>query len=228
MIEAATLDGGLGLIGELDGGVAYVDADWPSPSGAGRVPTLVTRRDGSIVWTGIGAAEWGASELEAEARVAVCFARVVREAVAAARAYDLEGRRVAVTGRGFLASLIRVELGDLMFGESRPGAVIDTTGDRSLIEPSVAEVADGGLVVMAGEPPGGVLPLDLYRDVHVRGLTLVGVSPLRDGNAGGDLDPPAVDEELPRLRKALVDGTLGRPLPLGALLYRLSDPKVSA
>ena len=159
MIEAATLDGRPGLIGKLDGGVAYVDADWTSPSWDGRVPTLVTRRDGSIVWTGIGAAEWGASELEAEARVAVCLARTVREAVAVTRAYDLEGRRVAVTGRGFLASRIRVELGDLMFGESRPGAVIDTTGDRSLIEPDSRNAFS---IFRSDETPYGKTAHDLH------------------------------------------------------------------
>ena len=84
---------------------------------------------------------------------------------------------VEVIGRGRLATALRTHL------QSRcavPGqraiAVIETTGDPRAIQDALRRVADLGTVVLAGPATGEPVALDLYADLHVRGLTLIGTS----------------------------------------------------
>jgi len=60
-------------------------------------------------------------------------------------------------------------------GEGPPLAVVDTTGEAQAIEQAMARVADLGTVVLAGPPPAEPVALDLYPDLHVRGLMVVGL-----------------------------------------------------
>lgn len=87
---------------------------------------------------------------------------------------DLPGDRVKVTGDGALAQRLRERGldGDV---DQPPLAVIETTGRGPELTAACAEVADGGTVVLAADAPEPV-DIDLYRDVHRRGLVLVGVS----------------------------------------------------
>jgi hypothetical protein len=74
-----------------------------------------------------------------------------------------------------------------------------------------------GVLVLAGEPGDRALRLDLYPDVHLRGLQVVGVPPTRPDVLPSDLGAAAADYlevERPTAVRA------GEPLPR-ASWYRL-------
>jgi threonine dehydrogenase-like Zn-dependent dehydrogenase len=89
---------------------------------------------------------------------------------------------VEVLGDGPLAKALRARLKLRAGGGRRPVAVIETTGDVRAVQDALRRVADLGTVVLAGPPPPDPVALDLYADLHVRGLTLVGTSS-RPGDA---------------------------------------------
>lgn len=81
---------------------------------------------------------------------------------------------IAVTGGGELAEAVRRRLG-IAAGDSsgaRPAVVVETTGTAAGVRAALAEVDDLGTVVLAARCAPA--PLDLYADLHVRGLELVG------------------------------------------------------
>ena len=85
---------------------------------------------------------------------------------------------VEVTGEGDLAATLRARLGPRnAAAPERVPAVIDTTGEPAAVATALARLADLGTLVLAGPPPAAPVALDLYADVHVRGLTIVGVAP---------------------------------------------------
>jgi threonine dehydrogenase-like Zn-dependent dehydrogenase len=96
-------------------------------------------------------------------------------AEAAVGALAPDATPVEVVGETSLGEAVRARLGHRAAGAGRPAAVIETTGNRDEIEAALRRVDDLGTVVLAGPPPPGPVPLDLYADLHVRGLTLVGV-----------------------------------------------------
>jgi threonine dehydrogenase-like Zn-dependent dehydrogenase len=100
-------------------------------------------------------------------------------ATAIASLPDGEGL-VEVVGTGALADEVRRlllrERVRLPRADERPTAIIETTGKPAALETALQRVDDLGTVVLAGPLPTRPLALDLYADLHVRGLTLVGVS----------------------------------------------------
>jgi hypothetical protein len=56
-----------------------------------------------------------------------------------------------------------------------PGTVIDTTGTAEGLQRAFARVAALGTVILAGPEPIRPVALDLHDDVHVRGLTIIGL-----------------------------------------------------
>lgn len=84
---------------------------------------------------------------------------------------------VDVVGSGRLGSEIRRLLGARLWATTSsepPDAVIETTGETAAAVLALERVAPLGIVVLAG-PSGATGSLDLYTDLHVRGLVLVGV-----------------------------------------------------
>jgi threonine dehydrogenase-like Zn-dependent dehydrogenase len=75
-----------------------------------------------------------------------------------------------------VANEIRRLVGAAHAGRRRaaPVAVIDATGDPAVLAELTAAVCERGVVVLAGEYLGRV-PFDLYPDLHLRGLTAVGI-----------------------------------------------------
>ena len=97
-------------------------------------------------------------------------------AMAAAAVAATGPRPVEVTGSGALASAIRTELDVTQGGsDEQPGTVVVTSGDVAEIQEALARVRDLGLVVLIAAPTPDAPRLDLYTDLHVRGLTVVGV-----------------------------------------------------
>lgn len=87
---------------------------------------------------------------------------------------------VEVVGTGPLAQEVRRRLGERVrrgHPDARPAAIIETTGEAAAVEAALQRVEDLGTVVLAGPLPNRPHALDLYEDLHVRGLTLVGVPP---------------------------------------------------
>lgn len=83
---------------------------------------------------------------------------------------------VAVLGEGALGDRLRDALASPAMGTtSRPATVVETTGSGAGLEAALALVGDLGTVVLAGPVAAEAMTLDLYTDLHVRGLTLVGL-----------------------------------------------------
>jgi threonine dehydrogenase-like Zn-dependent dehydrogenase len=96
---------------------------------------------------------------------------------AAVRAVPPDATRVAVVGAGGLARAVRHRLGErASVGGERPAAIVETSGTRDGIEAALRDVADLGTVVLAGPRPAEPFALDFYADLHVRGLTVMGIA----------------------------------------------------
>jgi hypothetical protein len=198
VIEAFTGPDGTALSTRLaPGTVAYIDADWLPPGRAGPVP-------GIVVEDGIDADERGVLPL----------VRLSRRAIAL---LDGATRSVRVEGVGLVAEMIRRSVADhgaASVRPTRPAAIVDVTGDPDRIIEATRLVGDLGTIVLAGESLGRRLDLDLYADVHSRGLTVRGISTPSDRRfpeMQGDkhsVPPPAVV----RARETI---------PPGALWYRV-------
>ena len=80
--------------------------------------------------------------------------------------------RVAVEGTGVGAEAVGELLGELAHGPNPPRAIVVASGGVAAIERALRSVADGGSVIVV-EPTPDEVPLDLYGDLHVRGLKLV-------------------------------------------------------
>jgi hypothetical protein len=143
---------------------SYVDAEWIVP-GTGDARVLVVAPDGS------GDAS--------DRRAGLALLGVALRAVDAVA--DVPGELVEVTGAGFVAGAVRRLLGSTSTAMSghRPLAVVDTTGDPEQLVAATRRLDDLGVLALAGESAGRSVDLDLYPDVHLRGLCIVGVSPAR-------------------------------------------------
>ena len=58
-----------------------------------------------------------------------------------------------------------------------PAVVVEETGEPAEIERALAQVEDLGTVVLAAPVADPEAMIDLYADLHVRGLTLVTAPP---------------------------------------------------
>jgi hypothetical protein len=213
-IELVTTPGPPALRAELaDEVFAYVDGDVVVPELPGRVPALLVRAR-SVRWDGGPEVELPPGMAPDRAAL-LAFAGVAREAAGA-----VDGRGpIEVIGKGVVAAMVRrlapAASADGSSDGGSPAAIVDTTGDPATLAAAARRLADLGTLVLAGEPLGRRLSVDLYPDVHRRGLRLVGVAPpvtdpmvLLHPADVGVVEPP-----LPI--------TTGTPLP-SAAWYRLS------
>ena len=90
-----------------------------------------------------------------------------------------------VTGDGPLAQALRARLAAAPGAGAAPAVIVETTGNPGAIRAALARVADLGTVVLAGPVTPGPVALDVYGDLHARGLTLVAMAP------GADAAPAA-------------------------------------
>lgn len=94
------------------------------------------------------------------------------------QALGSSARRVEVVGEGKLAEEVRLLLGAALQQDpaaAPPTGVVVATGDPAAVAAALVRVDDLGTVVLAGAAPREPAVLDLYGDLHVRGLVLVGV-----------------------------------------------------
>jgi hypothetical protein len=223
VIRAEIEAGGRARIMDLPcGSVAYIDRDW-LPSTSAEVPALIAA-DGALAWCD-GPAVQVEDGVDSDTAAILAFLAVSRAAVAAVEHADPVS--VEVTGSGLIAHQVRALLGNGSPESSesarldRPIAVVDGTGDVSVIVDATERLTNLGTLVLVGESRGHELEMNLYPDVHVRGLTLVGIppplqeSPLHALTEAGD---PLVASS----RRLLVTAPSAASLPPEAAWYRVS------
>ena len=211
MIRAVANPSGVELVARLPAGaVAYLDADWLAPEAPGSPPSLVVV-DGRLRFE-----DGPARELGADADPDLAAARVLL-AVADGAAAAVRAGPAEVLGRGLVAERVRSLLGArgvaLADGVERPTAIVDGTGDPASLGRATERLADLGMLVLAGEPAGRRVPLNVYTDVHRRGLRVFGVAPPAADCGAEAAAAPAVDPP--------VHVQSGETLP-PALWYRVS------
>jgi hypothetical protein len=221
-MRAEVEETGVALVAALPpGSVAYVDRDW-LPVSSGEVPSLVVAANGELAWCG-GPAVRMLDGLDSDTAATLVLLAVAQAAVAAVESVSLDS--IEVVGSGLIALQVRELLGDRSSENGRsteqPRVVVDTTGDPEVIVDATRRIAALGTLVLAGEGLGRTAEINLYPDVHVRGLTLVGVSPpLQDSTALSAAN--TTDDPLVALGcEALVAAIAGTPLPPAAW-YRVS------
>jgi hypothetical protein len=182
VIRTVSVDGGVGLAAELPrGSVAYVDRDWVPAEEGIPVPAVVRSGAGS------------------EVAAARAFLRLARDAAAAVG----DARPVEVHGSGAVATLTAGIMGvDTTDRVGRPAAVVEATGAPDAISDAAARLADLGTLVLVGEALGRAIRLNLYPDVHSRGLRLVGVRPPGADKSEGEHGGTREEELLARLPPA--------------------------
>jgi hypothetical protein len=207
MIRALAHANGLVLAAELQvGEVAYLDADWVR-TGDAPLPALVADGNGSL--------RFGERSLALDGREPNTAAAAALEALAqdAAEKAVQAGGPVDVVGNGVVAARLR-ELLPARGGDDRADICVDTTGDETVIGDATRRLADLGALVLVGEPGDEPVSFDLYPDVHVRGLRLIGVA----GPLAKDLpatEPPSLFAD------TLVALRAGDGVPAGALWLRV-------
>lgn len=155
----------------LDDGeaMAFVDRDW-IPDRGGVVPGLVVDNDGALWWR---ERKLTAADTEdPTALPAQLVSALADDLVSQVR--DVAQGAVEVTGRGVTADEVRLRLAGQLANGSSAQAVIELTGKISELLRVTGAVVDGGIVVLAGEYVGPV-ELNMYTDVHRRGLRVIGV-----------------------------------------------------
>lgn len=165
------------------GSRAWIDRDWLSDSAPHIVPALVLEPDGTLRF-GEGELGTGTSPMGAMADL------VARVAAPAAGLSCVE-----VLGGGAVAAAVRTLTGSKPLTENeRPQCLIVVGGGADAIVAATERVPDAGLVVLAVERLGEPIEINLYRDIHRRGLRVIGVpgpTATAASAAGVDLPAPA-------------------------------------
>jgi hypothetical protein len=174
---------GLGFEFDLPAGtLAYVDADWTLSAGELDIPALLIDPE-SARWGEVSTAVPGVGPDLLAARILSAAAHRVADTVV-----PLAGT-AAVCGTGAIARATAGLLGTTALDTApEPGtgvAVgIDFTGDPDTIQGLLKAIAPLGRAILAGERLGRTLPLNLYPDIHVRGLRLRALDPVALALAG--------------------------------------------
>lgn len=197
----------------LDAGIdagrdLWVDADWLRGD---RVIAAIVADEARVVLpdgTALDAQGQAAEDLA----IAV-LASLAARAAALARSF---GGPVAVNGRGLLGRFARLLLGLEDDEPEHPAVIVDTIGSAEAIGAAVHRLADLGALVLAA-PTEATVSLDLYPDVHLRGLTLAGV-PLLENPAA---TPAPAPDALARLARRTLGTSGAAEAGATPLWYRL-------
>jgi len=205
------------------GSVAYIDRDW-LPASSGEVPSLVAPAEGTLAWCeSPPVAVPGTLDSDMAATLALLF---VAQAVVAAVEH-VPPDAIEIAGHGLIARQVR-QLLEAPSADGRsthleePGAIVDTTGDPETLVDAARRVSELGTVVLVGESLGRRAEMNFYPDVHVRGLTLVGIAPPLQRAEVPFAQTDADDPLTAGCREALVHVVAGSPVPPGATWYRVS------
>jgi hypothetical protein len=190
-----------------EGDVAYVDRDWLGVGEGMATPSLTWTAGRGLRWPG---GDW--IELPHDTSPDYAAAAMFDELARAVTAALPADGPVAVPGSGLLATIVRDLLAKrAAFTERRPCAVVETSGHTDRLAQAVDAVADLGTVVLAATPLGGTVTLELYTNVHKRGLRLIGVA------APADKPPARAVSAVP----PPVDLGVGGPPPLSGTWFAI-------
>jgi hypothetical protein len=193
IVDADSLEPGL---------LHYVDADWLPTHGSALIPSIMV----------------DARSTSADAVAGGVLIELARRAVGA-----LDGAASAIVlGSGTVARHARRLLaasGVPDPGDAPADAIVAATGDPESISEALRRVASLGTVVLIGEPLGRHAPVDLYSDLHARGLTLVGIARPPTAQLEQAEALAALTDEV---RAELVEGVPGEVLADDAGWYRLN------
>lgn len=188
----------------------WVDVDWLRDDRATAAIVATAERvvlpDGTTLYTKQHAPE--------DVSIAV-FASLAARAATLARSF---GGPVTVNGRGLLARFTRILLG--LEGEEpdRPAVIVDTVGSATAIGAAASRLADMGALVLAA-PTEATVSIDLYPDVHLRGLTVAGVPLLEHPSK----EPAAAPDALARLARRTLGTSAAGEANGTPLWYRLDS-----
>jgi hypothetical protein len=177
---------------------AWIDADWLRE---GRAVAAIAAHGDRILLPG-GATLATAGREPEELSIAV-LASLAGRAASVARGH---GGPVEVRGRGLVAAFVRILLGVEDEAPGRPSVIVDTTGGAAAIADATRRLADLGALVLAA-PTEGSISLDLYPDVHLRGLTLAGVPLLEEPGVA----PAAAGDVFLRLARGALGAAATEP-----------------
>ena len=177
---------------------AWIDADWLRD---GRAVAAIAVHDDRILLPG-GATLATAGREPEELSIAV-LASLAGRAASVARGL---GGPVEVRGRGLVAAFVRILLGVEDEAPGRPAVIVDTVGGARAVADATQRVADLGALVLAA-PTEDSIALDLYPDVHLRGLTLAGVPLLEEPGVA----PPAAGDVFLRLARGALGDAAAEP-----------------
>jgi hypothetical protein len=127
------------------------------------------------------------------------------------------GRTCRVVGEGLLAELIRSLLPQAP--DRAPDTIVDTTGIPERILSAVHDLPRLGRLVLAAPPFTRDVDLDTYADLHVRGLSVVGIAWRATTPRLGDEHPPVEDA----LANAVVAESMSPCARAPLYIVRLAD-----
>lgn len=197
---------------------AYVDADWLPAGGSGPAVAVVAAAETLML---PGAPRVDAAPGETDVVVAALLAQLALDAAAAARD---AGGSIEVRGGGAIASAVRAVLGASAAVGERPRVIVEPSGSPDAITAALGDLDDLGTLVLPAGGGSEVFGLDLYPDVHVRGLTLVGV-PFAAHGSGAVPPPPPLSRFVLRTLRRVRDGDGFDP---GGYWYRIEAPQKPA
>jgi hypothetical protein len=203
----------------LDAGIdageeSWADVDWLRADRA--VAAIVARAERVVLPDGT------TLETKDHAPEAVAIAVLASLAARAATLARSFGGPATVNGRGLLARFTRILLGLEDEEPDRPAVIVDTVGSAAAIGAAVHRLADMGALVLAA-PTEATVSLDLYPDVHLRGLTVAGVPLLEHPS----IEPAPAPDALARLaRRTLGTSAMSEAngMPLWYRLDSRPDP----
>lgn len=184
----------------------YVDADWRNESVATSF-TGIAVADGRLFWNDAPEVAVPIESADADLRAAeLLLAYSARIAAVIGDATSVD-----VVGIGALSDLVRRQLPALVVRASAaPTAVAVLTSNPRAVIDAFGSLADLGTLVLAC-PGNPGCPLDLYSDLHRRGLRMVGVPRPLPGEASSGENTEAISE----LVTGLVDVVASEDAPGG-------------
>lgn len=175
------------LEGALEPGTAaYLDGEWVHAADGCDLPVVTVSEAGT----------------DPDAAAFAAFAEFAAHAVEAVAGVDPAA--VEVVGRGVIALEVRrlLRQADGAPRLDQPAAVVETTGEPQAVVEATRRLKSGGVLVLAGQALGRRLDLNLYPDIHVRALRIVGAGSIA-ADARARAVSPAIAPELVPLGESL-------------------------
>jgi hypothetical protein len=172
----------------------YVDVDWQSRPADGQAePVGIAFEEGRLWWTDAPEDAAKVANADRVRRTAELLAAYMLRIASLLEGHE----RVEIIGSGAVARALDRRLSRTRDPDSRPSAIVVLSHDEAVLTDALTRVDDLGVLVLAS-PATRSKDLDLYGDLHRRGLRMLGVPRPRpgDGSDGAELDQEVVADVL--------------------------------